>query len=146
MTRLSIKLEGEKALQVALEDLAEDIQQAGSNVVLETAAGIEAGVTLRMQQGPATGRTYRRGGVVHRASAPGEPPAPSSGGSALLGSIYHERTGQFSAVVGSRLAYAAFLEWGTFKMAPRPAWTPEAESAKQPFYADIERAIAGEIR
>ncbi|QDP54147.1 MAG: hypothetical protein GOVbin4685_7 [Prokaryotic dsDNA virus sp.] len=144
MTRLSIKLEGEKALQVALDDLSDDIQQAVSNVVLETAAEIEAGVKLRMQQGPATGRTYKRRSVVHRASAPGEPPAPDTG--VLLGSIYHERAGQFSAVVGSRLAYAAFLEWGTFKMAPRPAWTPEVESAKQPFYADIERAIAGEIR
>jgi len=144
VTRLSIELEGSEALQVALDDLSEDIQQAISDVVMETAADIEAGVKLRMQQGPHTGRTYKRRSVLHQASAPGQPPAPDTG--VLLGSVYHERTGEFSAVAGSRLDYAAYLEWGTFRMAPRPTWTPEVENATPVFYADIERAIAGEIK
>lgn len=143
MTNLSISLEGDEALIAALQDMTEDIEKAVSNVVMETAAGIEAGVKLRMQQGPATGRVYTRRGVSHQASAPGEAPAPDTG--ALMGSVYHEMTGPLSAVTGSRMAYAAFLEWGTFTMAPRPAWTPEVEQTRSEFRADVVRALAGEI-
>ena len=144
MTGLNITLEGGVALKVALEDLADDIQQAVSNVVMETAAGLEAGVKIRMQQGPTTGRTYRRRSVLHTASAPGEPPSPDTG--ALLGSVYHEKISKFTAVAGSRMAYAAFLEFGTFKMAARPAWRPEVEDARPDFYRDMEAALAREIR
>ena len=155
---------------MALEDLSEDIQRAISDVVMETAADIEAGVKLRMQQGPHTGAiyyridngngtyslfandsegyvgTFRGAGLkaTHQASADGEAPAPDTG--FLLGSVYHEPTGRFSAVAGSRMDYAFYLEFGTFRMAPRPTWTPEVESATPVFYADIERAIAGEIK
>ena len=140
MTNLNITLEGHKALLAALEDMSEEIELAVSEVVQETAAGIEAGVKLRMQQSPATGRTYKRRGVAHRASARGEAPAPDTG--ALMGSVYHEMTGKLSAVAGSRLAYSAFLEFRTFKMAPRPAWVPETEQARNEFTRDIAAAIA----
>ena len=144
MSKSSISLDGEKALLAALRDMSDDIAEAVAEVVQKTAAEIEAGGKLRMQQGPATGRTYKRGKVVHRASDPGEPPAPDTG--ALIGSIYHEKTGRLSAVVGSRLAYAAFLEWGTFKMEPRPAWDPEVDKARSQFITDVENALGAAIK
>ena len=142
MTR--IRLEGTKEFRRALENMSDDIAAKVGEVVMETAAGIEAGVKLRIQQGPATGRTYKRRSVTHTASAPGEAPASDTG--ALMGSIYHESTGPLSAIVGARIAYAAYLEFGTRKIAPRPAWVPEVEMTRPEFVNDIRAALSEAIR
>lgn len=141
MTR--IKLEGTKELQQALRNMSDDIALKVGEVVMETAANVEAGVKLRVAQGPATGRVYTRGAVSHTASAPGEAPASDTG--VLLGSIYHENTGPLSAVVGSRIAYASYLEFGTRKIAPRPAWVPEVERTRPEFVSDIRAALSRAI-
>jgi hypothetical protein len=63
------------------------------------------------------GRIYRkRGGRVHRASAPGAWPARDSGG--LLGSIRTVVT-QSSAEIGTSRHYSGYLRSGTRKMARR---------------------------
>lgn len=75
---------------------------------------------------PGTGRTYvRRGGVVHRASAPGHPPAPDEGHlrasyAYALGSM----AGRDFVAIGSPLKKAPMLEMGTSKMAARPHLRP----------------------
>lgn len=141
---MRIEVEGTKEVQAALANMSDDIAEQVGLVVMQTAAEIEAGVKLRMSTGKATGRIYRRGGVSHQASAPGEAPAPDSG--VLRGSIYHERTGPLSAVAGSRLAYASYLEFGTRNIAPRPAWIPEVLEAQKEFTNDIKAALSGVVR
>lgn len=98
-------------------------------------------VKLMMRDSPATGRTYTRGGVTHRASAPGEPPAPDTGD--LLRHVMWRvrRDGElWLADVGNSLKYALFLEYGAARgirsertgkitkaqwiLFPRPAWEP----------------------
>ena len=114
-------------------------------------------VKLRMRNSPATGRVYglrrtRRGkralgpafsrgkGRVHRASAPGEPPAPDTGD--LLRSVSWQvrKDGtRWFAEVGSNLKYALYLEYGAARgvknrsgkitkvqwvLFPRPVWGP----------------------
>jgi hypothetical protein len=115
-------------------------------------------VKLRMRNSPATGRTYPEvrtklvkrgkktarvtlsGRPTHRASAPGEAPAPDTG--ALLGSVTWRvtRNGRaWRAEVGSNLKYAVYLEYGAARgvrgkdgrltsvqwiLFPRPAWGP----------------------
>lgn len=54
----------------------------------------------------------------HQASAPGEPPAPEL--NELKRSIYVQKEGIFRRIVGVAKAYAAWLEFGTPRMAPRP--------------------------
>ena len=90
-----------------------------------------------MRNSPATGRIYGK----HRASAPGEPPAPDHGD--LLRSIQWRapsRVGNAWAVeIGSTLKKALFLEHGAARgvrdangrvvavawiLFPRPAWEP----------------------
>lgn len=137
MTR--IRLEGTEELREALRNMSDDIAAKVGEVVMETAANVEAGVKLRIAQGPATGRVYTRGSVSHTASAPGEAPASDTG--VLLGSIYHENKGPLSAIVGSRIAYAAYLEFGTRRIAPRPAWVPEVEQTRPEFVNDIRAAL-----
>ena len=115
--RLAIEFTGFEAVISALGAAKQAVRDEADRAVMETAANIGAGVKLRIQQGPKTGRIYKRRSITHQASAPGEAPASDIG--ALMGSIYHEREGRASAVVGSRLAYAAYVEYGTSRMAPR---------------------------
>jgi phage gpG-like protein len=138
---MTIQIDDAKMVR-ALNDMAPDIAAAVSREVMETAAEIEAGVKLRMQRGPHSGRFYGR--RRHQASAPGEAPAPDTG--ALLGSIYHQKVSPLTAVVGSRMAYAAYLEWGTRNMAPRPAWTPEAEQHRAGFRQRIAAIVGAVIK
>lgn len=135
----TIKLDGGKALQDALREMSDDLATALDMVVIETAAEIEGDIKLRIQQGPKTGRVYRRGNVTHQASAPGESPASDTGG--LIGSIQHERDGKLAASVLSRLDEATYLEFGTQRIAPRPAWVPVVEQAAPQYQSDIQSAI-----
>jgi len=89
---------------------------------------------------PKTGRVYRRGGVEHRASAPGEPPASDTG--RLVSSIQTKYDVQnLTGSVTASAVYAAPLEFGTQKMEPRPFLRPAMANKR----ADIEADIAAEI-
>lgn len=60
-------------------------------------------------------------GETRRASAPGEPPRKRLG--TLRSSIAHAaRLDGMVQRIGSALAYARDLEWGTVNMEPRPYW------------------------
>lgn len=79
---------------------------------------------------PGQGRTYRRRGIVHRASAPGAPPAVDTG--QLRQSITHKLgkdTAGLYADVGTNLEKARYLETGTSRMAARPFLAPALPAA-----------------
>ena len=68
-----------------------------------------------------TGKAYKRGQKVHVASAPGNPPAPDTG--RLRGSTQSEVMSTQNGAVGIvsvNTEYAAALEFGTERIAPRP--------------------------
>jgi len=77
--------------------------------------------------------------LTHKSSAPGESPATDTG--KLASSTYFKQSSKLSAVVGSRLAYAYWLENGTVKIKPRPSWTPAVEAAAPKLQKRIEDAI-----
>ena len=130
--------------QSALRDMSDDLRAAAGLAVTETAAEMGADLKISIQQGPASGRLYKRGNVVHQASAPGETPASDTG--TLMRSIYHERETDLTYAIGSRLVYAAYLEYGTSRMAPRPFFRPSAERIRTVFEAKVEAAIAGAVK
>lgn len=76
---------------------------------------------------PGTGRRYGR----HRASAPGNPPAPDTG--RLRASISRE-VGKVGTVlvarVGTDVAYGRYLELGTSRMAARPFLRPALDAGR----------------
>lgn len=90
---------------------------------------------------PKSGRTYRRRGVVHQASAPGQPPASDTG--TLVGRITtnYDRLDQLVGVVTARTAYAAYLEFGTRRMAPRPFMRPALANKRDDVVQIVGRAI-----
>lgn len=89
---------------------------------------------------PKTGRVYRRKGVVHQASAPGEAPANDMG--RLANSITTEfQPDKLTGIIGAHTDYAAYLEYGTSKMEPRPYMRPALMNKKD----EIEQAVQAEV-
>lgn len=77
----------------------------------------------RVLEPPKTGRIYRRRGIEHQASAPGESPASDTG--RLVNSIRTRYADDYLVgIVSASTAYAAFLEFGTSRMEPRPYMRP----------------------
>lgn len=96
--------------------------------------------TSLMQNSPRSGRVYKRRGVTHKASGPGEPPAPDTGN--LIRNIETSVDAQkLTGNVNFGTKYSRALEFGTFKMAPRPFARPAVENKKETIRTDI----AGEI-
>lgn len=74
---------------------------------------------LRRMRMPKSGRVYRRRGVTHQASAPGEAPAIDTGRLAQSASVIPDPANH-GALVNFSDRKALMLEKGTRKMAPRP--------------------------
>ena len=117
---IAVTVDGLGPLKAALGDMAGELQLEVNKAVAEVAAGAEAQAKMLMQQQSPSGKTYKRRGVIHRASSPGQHPQPDTGD--LLRSIYHEQDRPGVWIVGSRLVYALYLEYGTRRMAARPLW------------------------
>lgn len=116
----------------------------------------QGGVKARIQDGPKTGEIYWRSSVhegsraltvtytPHQASAPGEAPATDTG--ALVNSIQTRVESELVVVVESGMEYAPHLEYGAPRanIAPRPAWTPEAELAARTYAPEEMRRATNE--
>lgn len=117
-----------------------------------TLTGVVRGVeTIReeatslMQNSPRSGRIYRRRGVTHKASGPGEPPAPDTGN--LIRNIETSVDAQkLTGNVNFGTNYSRHLEYGTVNMAPRPFARPAVEHKKAAIQADIAEEIAGALK
>ena len=111
------------------------------DLVIETVA--DAGLTTQkyavtgIQRGPATGKTYKRRGVTHRASAAGQFPASDTG--RLASSVDVEGIGTKTVRVGTNLKYGAYLELSTANMQARPWLFPSAERAKKQVIKDAKK-------
>lgn len=96
---------------------------------------------------PGTGRLYRRRRIVHRASAPGQPPAVDTG---RLRSSYTWKVGEDPqgayVEVGTSVRYAPWLEFGTRRMRPRPHVRPAINDIRDQIGAIVAQAIAARQR
>ena len=141
---IGLEVEGVDALQEKLRRAGQKASAGVARAVTATALLVRADVQERIQRGPKTGRVYVRGAGrnlsrEHQASAEGEAPATDTG--VLVGSIYFEQTRPLTAVVGSRLAYAHYLEFGTARMAPRPSWQPAVDKMRPELARRVEKAL-----
>lgn len=82
---------------------------------------------------PGRGETYElyKPRRTHTASAPGDAPAVDTG--RLRGSIAANQLAPYRWRVGTNVKYAAFLEFGTRRIAPRPFMRPSLEELQQRF-------------
>lgn len=145
MSNLRIEFDGLEELQEDLARASDEVRAKLSREVTRVALAINADVKKRIQRGPKTGRTYRKSAsVTHTASAPGQAPATDTG--TLASSPYYEQSSPMSATVGSRLAYAYFLEFGTRTIAPRPSWIPSIEAARPDFNRRVDAILKEAFR
>ena len=143
---LSIRLEGSQDLQTALRRMSDDIKDAVGKEVVATAVELRSDVVKSIQRGPASGVVYEKYNPrrTHQASAPEQPPMSDTG--RLANSITFDRQGKLTAVVGSALNYAPWLEYGTSRMAARPFFRPAVERIKPLFIGRLEGIIKGAAR
>lgn len=144
MNKTTVSVEGLDALQRDFSRISDEARAKLSMAVKATALDIDRDVKKRIQGGPKTGRTYTRGNITHQASAPGESPATDTG--TLVSSQYFKQPSELTATVGSRLAYAYFLEFGTRTIASRPAWIPAIEAITPKFTQRVDKALKEAIR
>lgn len=98
-----------------------------------------------MMQSPHTGRFYRRRGVTHQASAPGEPPAVDRG--FLVNSISTSYdTVQLAGRINVSAPYFLALELGTENIEPRPVARPALVNKRAEVLAAVQRNMAGVLR
>jgi hypothetical protein len=109
------------------------------SAVLERGAYAVERRTKENMARPKSGREYRRGSVVHVASAPGEPPAIDTG--TLASSIRTTRLSPLRYAVQASTIYARILYQGTTRMAPRPYLEPEARELVPHIRDEIARAV-----
>ena len=141
MTRVTMQLEGGDQLAAALRAYGAKAERHVGDAVNATGLELRGDIVKRIQQGPASGVTYEKYNPrrTHTASAPGQAPATDTG--RLASSVDFKREGPMSATVGSQVAYAAMLEFGTSRIDPRPAWVPATEAMRPKFRQRLEAAL-----
>lgn len=165
---MKLTVTGSKELTAAIRAAAVDIETEVGKAVMATAFELRANVKKKLRApgkgtiyyrifDPETGYTTIYAGdsegyvtsfkgktalkETHRASADGDAPASDTG--RLANSIYFDKNGRLSASVGSVLAYARHLEYGTISMAARPYFRPAIEEIQPKLVARLEDAIKG---
>lgn len=109
--------------------------------VIEGTEKVHTTAVRLVQTGPKSGRIYKRRGVVHQASAPGEPPASDTGTLVQRSGTEYDHTRLTGAVV-FRSSHALPLELGTETMEPRPYLRPALAMNIDAITAAVSRRIA----
>lgn len=95
------------------------VRAAGVTALVRGTEAVKDEVVQLINSPPKTGRVYRRNGVVHQASAPGQPPAGDTGDLASkIGTSVDAN--KITGTVEFYSTHAKHLEYGTRNMAPRP--------------------------
>lgn len=141
MAKVNFKVKGGKALRDALSSMSAEVQAEAGKAVLGSAVELRSDVVKAVHSGPASGRVYKKSNPnrTHQASAPGQAPQTDTG--RLASSIFFDKVGDLTAVVGSSVIYALYLEYGTSRMAARPFFRPAVERMKPKFQRRLELAI-----
>jgi hypothetical protein len=115
-----------------------------NDVISQTVEDYAHRIKAHMQAGmrlPKHGRVYKKpDGRLHRASAPGEPPAVDTG--KLINSFETIfRRGGTEAEIRNEVPYAIYLEKGTKRMKKRPYAKPACVDMGPLFVASLKRRL-----
>lgn len=141
MTGIKIEMDGIKALVAQLKAIDGASDAVTLEVITDLVTDTHGAAIAGIQGPPKSGAVYRRGGVSHQASAPGQYPASDTG--RLAGSVRMELPSRGNMVgrVGTAVAYGPMLEFGTSRMAARPWLFPSFEKAK----IGVERELKAKL-
>ena len=135
---ISVTLDGADELIAQLAKIGKQSGPAMTKIANKTAVELRGNIIKKISRGS------RSVNGIHIPSRPGQAPATDTG--RLVGSIYFDQArgtfGSPTATVGSKLAYALYLEYGTRNMKPRPVWEPEAKKAQAKFIKRVENYLS----
>ena len=156
---MSFQIKGVEQTLKNLEKYSSDTQDKIAKAIAGSAIRIRTDAMRSIKGSPATGATYTRGNKTHTASSPGNPPRIDTGrlynsirwvlspveavigvfGSMnLKGQLIDQSEGNSDS---ERADYAAFLEFGTTKMEPRPFLFPAFERERNIFKNKLAQAL-----
>lgn len=139
---IQIKIETNDFVEKQLKRVETEISQNMNKAIFKAAALVQADAIRGIQRGKKTGKIYKRRGIEHQASGPGEYPASDTG---RLASSIRINKGLLSAEVGSDVLYAKFLEPDEAmegnRLQPRPFLEPSFEKNKEKINALIDKVI-----
>jgi HK97 gp10 family phage protein len=126
-----------------LDDISDQLSEALGQGLLKGTILLRNEV-LKLLSGQRSGRTYKIAGTnrTYKASSPFEPPASRLGH--LRNSYQYKVLGaghNAKGFVGSELEYAHYLEYGTYKMQPRPHLIPAMRNSKPKIEKLFKRII-----
>ena len=136
---VTIKVEGNEALTRALKNISKEAEVRVDKALSATGLELRGDIVKRYNHGPATGESYRRGNIVHQASAPGEAPMTDTG--RLVGSVSFKKEPGLAVSVFTDVKYGPWLEFGTMDIKPRPAWEPAVEAMRPKYIKRMETAL-----
>jgi HK97 gp10 family phage protein len=123
-----------KINSVALDNMFRAAEQA----VNDSANNVAKEMKKSILTGSKSGRQYFIKGRRHQSSAPGQPPANSTG--QLVRSIKVKKTNNGQEVTIDA-EYAAFLEYGTSRMRPRPFIMPALMKVKKNLLSKLKGLV-----
>lgn len=122
----------------------EAIRRGAVRGLYMAANAVRGEIVYRILQTPKTGITYRRRGVQHQASAPGEAPANDTG--TLVRNItVAVDPEKLTARINSGSAHGRALEFGTPTIEPRPHLRVSLDAQRNNISTIIGREIAAEL-
>lgn len=147
--QVEVKVEGLDRIDRATQRVRDLVAKEITTALYLSAKKVEREAKESILAGNKTGRVYKRRTVTHRASAPGEAPASDTG--RLVNSIHGEldtaKPGEAFVVAGrGAVKYAAMLEFGTVKIAPRPFLHPALEKSRRWIAERIQNAVVKAAR
>lgn len=122
------------------DELMAKVRAAAMRGVVRGTEAVHEEATSLILDGEKTGRIYRRRGVEHQASAPGQAPASDTGRLVQSGRTSYDKA-EVSGTAQWSTDYAEYLEHGTEKMEPRPFARPALANKKDEIAADIADEI-----
>lgn len=145
MSKISIKVQGVDELFADLKRLGAISEDAVVDTINDLAMDTHSNAVQGIQRGPASGRTYTRGNVTHRASAAGEYPMSDTGRLASNVEFTVASKANPQAEVGTNIMYGPFLEFGTSKMAARPWLMPSFIKAAKGIETELKAKLEGKL-
>ena len=142
----SVKVEGLERIGQASQEVRDAIARELKKGLYASAKKVEADAkrSIAGSAGKMGGRFYKRRGVLHQASAPGEPPSTDTGRlvNSISGELDTRAPGEANVKAGGGIVkYARFLEFGTAKMAARPFLFPALEKNKAWIKDRLDKAV-----
>ena len=127
------------------------VRQAAFQAVVKGGEAVRSEAVRLIEDTEKSGIVYRRRGVEHQASAPGEPPASDTGH--LVNSIEsNPNADDISTTVAAKTVYAARMEFGfvgtdsigrKYDQAPRPFLRPALANVKDQLVGLVVGSVRG---